>query len=103
MCGADRVRQACHSVPGLRLEVQRPAPVECELKGDREPPRWKVLMGGDRSRQRTQLSMAAKNRLATQWRLHGSMTHRPTGVGDCSVESEGDALADSRLFEVIRS
>jgi hypothetical protein len=45
--------------------------------------------------------MAAKNRLATQGRLHGSMTHRPTGVGDCSVESEGDAPADSRLFEVI--
>jgi hypothetical protein len=60
-------------------------------------------MGADRSRQRMQLSMAAKNRLATQWRLHGSMTHRPTGVRDCPVESGGDALADSRPFEVIRS
>lgn len=47
--------------------------------------------------------MAATNRLTTQRRLRGSVADGPTGVGDRPVESEGDAVPDSRPSEVIRS
>lgn len=103
MCSLDRVRQAFSSVMGLRLEVKRSTPVERELKRDRKPLRSGVFKGGDRSRQSAQLSMAAMNCLTTQWHLHGPATHRPTGVGNRSVESGGDALPDSCPSEVIRS
>ena len=101
--GLDRVRQAFHSVTGLRPKVERSAPVEREPERNRNALHPWVFKGGDGGRKGTQLSVAATNRLATTWHLHGSLTRRPTGVRDGSTQSAGGALPDPRLSEVIRS
>ncbi len=99
----DCVCQAFNAVTGLGLEVERSTPVVREPESNRNTLHSRVLKGGDGGRKGTQLSVAATNRLATTWHLHGSLTHRPTGVRDGSAQGASEALPDPRLFEVIRS
>jgi hypothetical protein len=99
----DGVRQALDLAIRARLEEQRSAPVERQLRGDSHPSHRRVFKGGDCDRQGLQLSTTAANCVATQRRFRSSAADRAAGLLDSVVERGGNPTSGPRSPKVISS